>query len=72
MPLEKVLGELEDVVRPFAQRRDVDLDAMQPVVEIQPEPSARDQLFADAAFALNQALVEPCSWWTFRQISSAL
>jgi hypothetical protein len=44
MPLQEVFGELEDVLRPLAQRRDVDLDAVEAVEQIEAEAAARDQL----------------------------
>ena len=44
MTLEEVFGELQDVFRPIAEWRDGNLDAVQPVEEIQPEPALRHQL----------------------------
>ena len=40
MAIEEVPRELQDVVAPRAQRRDLDVDAIQPVVEVEAEPAA--------------------------------
>ena len=41
---EEVVGELEDVGSPFAERRDADVDAAQPVVEVGPEQVLFDEI----------------------------
>ena len=43
MALEKILRELDDVVAARAQRRHLHVDAVEPVVEVQPEPAVLDQ-----------------------------
>ena len=45
MLLDEVIDERRDVVAPFAQRRDLDRDHVEPVVEVLLEPAVADHLF---------------------------
>jgi len=44
-PLQEELGHEEDVFAPLPERRDVDHDHAEPVVEVLPEPAVRNRLF---------------------------
>ena len=44
MPFEEVPRQFEDVVAPVPQRRDLHVDSVEPIEEIQPEPVLLDEL----------------------------